>query len=204
MTTFNYYPNIPNPPDNPSFDVSLMQTNSGSINSIVGTDHLTFKQAQGGGPGVTDGQHKQVTFANTFPPSGTPTNPLSILYTTPGTANTVTDMRYINNNGTFPVNLIRAYGFCTAAGVSADQQINVATFARTPGFGAGSFDITLTTNTVTGLNFGVLVSASPTGTTLTSVYIINSSGPTFTLKFFTNLTLNLLDPVNFTFIVLQI
>ena len=58
---FTYNNNVPNPPDNPSVDVPDMQTNSMSIESIIGVDHVTFNTNGGG-------IHKQVTLANEAAP----------------------------------------------------------------------------------------------------------------------------------------
>ena len=54
--SFPYTTGIPNPPDNPSSDVSNMQTNTNTINSWVAVDHIGFNNAAGG-------LHKQVSFA---------------------------------------------------------------------------------------------------------------------------------------------
>jgi hypothetical protein len=54
--TFTYFPTIPNPPDDPGDDVASMQTNSGSIGSIIAVDHVGFNVSGGG-------LHKQVTFS---------------------------------------------------------------------------------------------------------------------------------------------
>ena len=59
--TFTYFPNLPNPPDDPADDVAGMQTNSASIASLIDVDHVGFNTAGGG-------QHEQVTFnANNVP-----------------------------------------------------------------------------------------------------------------------------------------
>ena len=57
MTSFAYGRDFPNPPDNPSNDVSTMQTNSRSIDSIIAVDHVGFNLVNGG-------IHKQVTMRN--------------------------------------------------------------------------------------------------------------------------------------------
>ena len=54
--TFPYTAGIPNPPNNPSQDVPVMQTNANTINSWVQVDHTGFNNANAG-------IHKQVTFA---------------------------------------------------------------------------------------------------------------------------------------------
>lgn len=59
--TFKYFPSLPNPPDDPADDVAGMQTNSGSIASIIAVDHVGFNVTGGG-------EHAQVTFnANNVP-----------------------------------------------------------------------------------------------------------------------------------------
>jgi hypothetical protein len=65
MTTYTYITNIPISSNKPSVDQPNMQTNTNSINSIIGTDHLTFGTATGT---QIDGMHKvirQVTGAGT-------------------------------------------------------------------------------------------------------------------------------------------
>jgi hypothetical protein len=70
--TFSYSPTIPNPPNDPADDVSVMQTNAASIASIIDVDHVGFNIAGGG-------QHEQVTFnANKVP--SIPTSP-PVLFT---------------------------------------------------------------------------------------------------------------------------
>lgn len=55
---FTYSRNIPNPPDNPSFDVTLMQENSQSINDLIAIEHQGFNTTTNVG-----GMHTKVTFA---------------------------------------------------------------------------------------------------------------------------------------------
>lgn len=70
--TIPYNTSVPNAPNDPSFDQPDMKTNTQSINSIIGVDHVTFN-ASGGG------QHLQVTFNS----NNVPTPPVSppILFT---------------------------------------------------------------------------------------------------------------------------
>jgi len=60
--TFPYSPAIPNPPNDPADDVSIMQTNAESISSILAVDHVGFNLSAGG-------QHKQITFNSNNPPA---------------------------------------------------------------------------------------------------------------------------------------
>lgn len=48
MSTFTYYPNLPNPPDYPGDDAPGMQTNAGSIAGIIAQDHVAFNTSGGG------------------------------------------------------------------------------------------------------------------------------------------------------------
>lgn len=61
MTFLDYNTNIPNPPNRPSSDVPLMQTNTNSISSIISQDHFGFKNNFGG-------FHQQVHLFNTSAP----------------------------------------------------------------------------------------------------------------------------------------
>lgn len=48
MSTYTYYPNLPNPPDYPGDDAPGMQTNTGSIAGLIGQDHVAFNTSGGG------------------------------------------------------------------------------------------------------------------------------------------------------------
>jgi hypothetical protein len=58
---FDYNLGIPNPPNNPSNDVPLMQINTNSISSLISVDHVGFKT---NGSGI----HRQVTLLNEAAP----------------------------------------------------------------------------------------------------------------------------------------
>jgi hypothetical protein len=75
MSSYSYYSAIPQRTDNPSTSQGQMLTNFGSINSIVGVDHVTFGSASN-----TDGYHKRVS----IPAAGNqtvPTNALALIDT---------------------------------------------------------------------------------------------------------------------------
>jgi hypothetical protein len=202
--SFTYYPTIPNAPDNPSYDQPLMQINSQSINSLIGIDHVTFNSIGAGGPGASGGQHLQVTFNGKNVP-GSVTDPLSILYTNSGVASPFADMRFTNQNGVFPVNLVRAYAFCNTAGVAASQMINVVSVIHSA---TGEYDVTLTTNAVANQNFGILVSAAPLApnVSIASKYTYSATTGQFSLFFFIASSASAVatDPSFFTFTVLQL
>jgi hypothetical protein len=46
--TIPYSSTIPNPPNDPADDVSTMQTNAGSIATIIAVDHVGFNVGGGG------------------------------------------------------------------------------------------------------------------------------------------------------------
>ena len=48
MTNYPYTDNVPNPPNNPSVDAPVMKVNTNSIDGIIGTDHVSFNNPNGG------------------------------------------------------------------------------------------------------------------------------------------------------------
>lgn len=48
MTTYVYFPNVPNGPDDPADDQPQMQVNTGSISGIFSEDHIGFNDPNGG------------------------------------------------------------------------------------------------------------------------------------------------------------
>jgi hypothetical protein len=67
--SFPYDSTIPNPADPPADDAAVMQTNSGSISSILAVDHVGFYCA-------TWGKHTLVTFAYNNNPGVYPSYPV--------------------------------------------------------------------------------------------------------------------------------
>lgn len=72
--TFTYFPNLPNGPDYPGDDQPGMQTNTGSISSLIAVDHIGFNVANGG-------THKQVTYINPLGSDPGATGVVGVLYT---------------------------------------------------------------------------------------------------------------------------
>lgn len=155
--SFTFNDTIPAANNNPSNDQPVMLANNVATNGILAVDHVTFNNAFGG-------THKQVTFSSENT-AVTPTDPSSVLFTTPGSASTIADMRFINQNATFPVNLIRAYGVFDATGaIIGTQSINLTVNLGTNPWTAGAgYTIFLNTNVVTGTAFGVLISPNQSG-----------------------------------------
>jgi hypothetical protein len=71
MSSFNYFRDIPNGPNDPSDDQPLMRINTNSIDSLIAVDHYSF-----GSSGNLDGWHKESTYPSfaLVPAPGPPTN----------------------------------------------------------------------------------------------------------------------------------
>lgn len=158
MITYNV--NIPDTPNNPSNDQPLMKTNTNAIQTILGIDHVNFN--------VTNppdgGTHKQVTFSTKNAPVAQ-TEPQSVLYTDSGTASTVADMRFRNQNGIFPVNAIKAFGVFTTTAVNGavalDMGMNVSSI--TASAAGQTYTVALTANAVNGTTVIVFTNLSNDG-----------------------------------------
>ena len=71
--SFPYNRNLPNPPDDPSEDVSGMRENAGTINSWVAIDHVGFNNSQGG-------YHNKATFIDQGSSSPSGVSMADVLY----------------------------------------------------------------------------------------------------------------------------
>lgn len=200
MSLFTFNSSIPAANNNPSVDQPDMLANNQATEGILNIDHITFNKNNGG-------QHKQVTFNSNNVPTGLPTDPTSILYTNAGTATNNADMFYANAVRTIQTSPIKAWAFASPGGVAASQSVNIVSITRTAGFAAGGFTVQMTANTVSGVNYAVLVSTA----------VFKSGGPTGTIAGYTIVDQNnfnlafvnfggsvFTDPLTFSFIVLQI
>ena len=154
MTTFPFYPNIPDGPNNPSFDQPNMKINNQSDYSIWNVDHLTYDQIGSGGVGTSAGQHKFVTFNNVATPAAV-IDPLSIAYTQIGSAISTAELFFKNANATFLISAIKAFGVFAAAGGVLQNSYNVVSVT-----GNNPWTITLDANVVTGNNIIAFFQAS--------------------------------------------
>lgn len=193
----NYNTNIPDAPNDPSADQPKMQTNTNSIDTIIGIDHYSFADSP-------SGFHKQVHFPLknvAVAPVGTDA---SILYTAAGTAAVNPQLNFVNNLGLFPISCVRAWGYVSSAGtVISSQAVNVNTIIKNA---TGNFTVTLTTNAVSSNNFAVLVTGTITSNLSVGViggYAITAPG-VFQINFSKLNGTGTADPTNFSFIVLQI
>jgi len=154
MTLIAFNQNIPNPPNNPSSDVPLMQSNTNSEFSIWAVDHFTFNNNN-------SGWHQQ----NTYPVFSTPSSPSSIgpeasvAYPSPGIADASHAQYYFQNAlATFPLSAIKAFGVFVPSEIPPvlTNGFNIAS----TGFSAGTYTFTLNTNVVSGNNVAVLITNS--------------------------------------------
>lgn len=104
MPNFNYFLNIPAAANNPSVDQPNMETNTNSINSIIGIDHFSF-----GSPNGSDGTHQQVNLrvspgVNGALPAGTAGPGWNTLFTSNVTA-TSTNEIFLSRGGTAAIEL---------------------------------------------------------------------------------------------------
>lgn len=195
MTNFPFNTGIPAALNNPSSDQPLMLINTQSDAGIWEIDHIGFNTNNGG-------THKQVTLSSKNTP-GSQTDPSSVLYTASGTASTVADLRFVNQNATFPISFIRAWALCTTTGIVSLQGFNVAVVRSS----AGVYVATLGVNAINSANFSVFVSVPSFGSNAlisNITYAIGGSGP-WTVTFnFTNSSSTPTDPATFSFFVMQV
>jgi hypothetical protein len=196
--SFTWYANIPSSSQKFSISQPQLQTNTQTLNSIIGVDHVA---PSSGGP--TQGQHLQVTLPGNNVP-GAQSGLASIIYTDQGEAlNTASQFFWVNSQATFHVSAIRAWAFCNSSGIVSSQSSNVSSVSRS---GQGQYVVTLTSGAVNSSNFGVLVSATLQNNFTTGVipgYVITGTG-TLQLNFRSLTAAGGIDPTNFTFSVYQI
>lgn len=188
MTTFSFNENIPAANNNPSADQPIMQTNNASTKSILAVDHLTFDSAGSGGAGASAGQHLKVTYnSKTTPAPGAPVDPISISNTASaqdalavptaiGSASSVAQEFFTNQNGKFATSAIKAFGvFTGTAGLapfSPTMSLNVVDITK-PGPTANTYDINLVSGAVIGLTVVVLITCDSNSTGFTWTYSAN-------------------------------
>lgn len=153
MTAFTFNVGVPATNNNPSVDQPDMLINNVSNNAIWAVDHVTFNTAGSGGAGASGGQHLQVTF-NAKATPGAMVDPLAIVYTFDGVANTVHPQLYFKNSqGIFPLSSIRAFGsFLTVGGTTAPTLINSFNIVSGTQPSHGSYEFILETNATNGNN----------------------------------------------------
>jgi hypothetical protein len=162
---FIYDETIPAANNNPSSDQPVMQANALAITQLIAVDHVTFNSAD-------SGKHEQVTFVDKNTPAAQ-TDPQSVLYTANGVANTKADLKFVNQNATFPLNSLRAFGlFSLLNGTPptittiGTQSFNIASASGINLTGSiARFTVTLSANVTTGNDVGIVLSKSFTDST---------------------------------------
>lgn len=171
----------------PAASQPQMLQNFLQIQQSYDVDHVDFTS----GP-PNEGFHKKVTLAAAAAP-GIPSNPVSVIYSSAGTASSVVQLFFRNQNSVYHLSPVKAWGmFAGASGaIVASQSFNISSVGRSF---AGGYVVTMPANTVTGINYAVLVSPSrsPGGIdmmvgnydsqtpTTFEIYTVKASAPTVT------------------------
>lgn len=185
MVNFTFSDTIPATNNNPSDDQPKMLINNQQLPLLLAVDHVSFNEDDGG-------THKQVTFIDKFTPAAQ-AGDQSTLYTGDGTASTIPDLFFVNQNGTFKINPLRAFGLFqtvnTNGAVSLIMSQNVTSV--TSSTNGRVYTIAIPANITTGTTVMVLLNLANDGTktwsftanTLT-ITIDNSSTGSVNLSFF--------------------
>lgn len=187
MPAITYNLNVPNPPNNPSQDVTPMQTNTNSINQWNGVDHYEFANDFAG-------WHSQLSFpawGSSTVPTGT-ADQGAVAYTAAGMSDaTTSDLYFKTSKGTFLINPIRA--FCVFSSLGAAGNITPSNYSNISGnivqSSTGAFNtnwtITLNSNTTTSDNACILMYnnslASLLYTFSANVLVIRNASPLVTI-----------------------
>jgi hypothetical protein len=147
--SFTYTRDVPFPSNNPSVDAPNMRTNTNSTDDIWAVDHINFNSAN-------SGKHKQVTLVSENTP-GPQVNPASTIYTGVGSAIATAECYYKNQDATFLLSCVKAFGVYTSTGATDtfDNQYNCASISQAPPFTI----ITLNANVVASANVIVMIEA---------------------------------------------
>lgn len=156
--SFPFNSAIPQANDNPSVSQGQLLTNNGSINSILAVDHVSFNDAAGG-------KHQQVTL-NTKNTPGAQTDPASTVYSGNGSASTVAELYFKNQQGAFLLSCIKAFGVFVGSNSPVTTLTNSYNVASISG-SAGSYTITMTSGVIVGDNVVVFVTNSSAATVIT-------------------------------------
>jgi hypothetical protein len=146
------YSNTPLANQTPAASQPQMQQNFAQIATSYNTDHIPLTS------GTNVGFHQQVTLASSVAP-GAQTDPNSIIYSSAGTASSVVQPFYKNQNSAFMLLPIKAWGVIFSGALAVTQSYNVTSYARSA---AGNFTVTLTAKAVASSSFAVLTTCNMT------------------------------------------
>lgn len=173
--TITYINPLPIPTNNPSQDVTNMAANNAAVLTWSGIDHIALNTA-----GNTGGQHLQCNFPGTTT-QGSQTDPASCLYTSTGTASSIADLFFTNQNGTFRPNIIKAAGVFQGTGggnpTVTNACLNVSSIVRTTG--PTTYTVTLTGVSLTSSPPNAIIIASCSSQAAFASTIISSNTISF-------------------------
>lgn len=179
MSNFTYTRGIPATNNNPSTDQPNMAVNTNSIDDLIAVDHVSFGQNDGG-------NHEQITFPSSVSVvvPGAQTDPGASVYRNVGSASSVVELFYKNQNAVLLLSCIKAFGvFTSNSSISVtvlNNSFNVASMSSS----GTTYTINLTSSVVTGNNVVVFITTanssgavtwSFTNPVLTITY--NATGP---------------------------
>ncbi len=197
-----YNPGIPLSTDYVGASQQPILDNFNQLNVQFAVDHTAFNTGSGNG----DGFHKKVTLVSKAAP-GAQTDPSSVLYSASGTASTVAQLFYRNQNAIYQVSPIKAWAFCngTSGGITSSQSSNVTSFTRNS---TGQYTVVLPANAVSSANYVVICTTSQASSggspdQISVTYTIVSA-TSFTLKVVNVANNVVIDVTSLGFMVLQI
>lgn len=200
MTDVPYYNNIPDGPNNPSQDQPLMKINTNAVDTLISVDHYGFNTNTGFG-----GEHQQVNLPQKNTP-GAITDPASVVFTGNGTASTHAELLFKNQDATFLLSCVKAFGTFTQVttlgpvAVTLDNGYNVVSISKT----SSNYTVTLTPNAVKGTKPVIFVSIPATGSTSpTNTSNIAWSYSANTLSIVTNTIIIAPDARPISFVILE-
>jgi hypothetical protein len=124
-----------------------MKINTNATDDLLSVDHVSFNDSPGG-------THLQVTVSSKNAP-GAQTDPQSVIYTGNGTASTVAEIFYRNQNGILPISALKAFGSFTVTALGTTFINNFNCTLSTNASGQIS-TITLTAGVTTSTTFIVI------------------------------------------------
>jgi len=187
--SFTFNTGIPASNNNPSSDQPIMLTNNVSTDAILAVDHVSFNSTGSGGAGASGGQHLRVTYnSKTTPAPAAPVDPISIAYTADATsaaavptaissASAVAQNFLINQNGTYPLTSIKAFGIFTVTPAlvtfAPDMAFNVVNITK-PGPSAQIYVINLVSGVVVGTTVVPFITSTSNANIFTWSYAANT------------------------------
>lgn len=199
-----YNPSIPQSTNNLSVSQGDLLTNFTQLNTQFGIDHDPFYTGSTNG----DGFHKKVTLATKNTP-GAQTDPSSAVYSGSGTASSVAQLFYKNQNATYHLSPVKAWAYCAGTVASPtnsvinSQSSGVTNVVRAS---TGTYTITMPANTVSSADYAVIATATTAsgGTNVVACIYQISSATSFTIRTIDPILNSVVNVTSFSFMVIQI